>query len=238
MHQIFLSCRAVIILTFPGRWFSYVGNALGSTRHCRHCTLGCIAYSRLLCRFSLLGPLSRAPGTQSRRPSSLNGSRLFRHLQLRYFTEKELYGVWSMVGVHWTVLIGCFMSSCCRDCGLGLLSFPVTLIISLMMSSYSTLYGDVLYILLLYVQIRAQYFFPSWKRWVALKLLELAIRERGQLELKEKKKKPLVDMFAIVAKAFAAVCQLYLRLWNTTLATWKLYGHKAYTDMHCSSSTL
>ena len=82
-----------IILTFPGRWFSYAGNAYGSTRHCRHCTLGCIAYSRLLCRFSLLGPLSRAPGTQPRRPSSLNGSRLFRHLQLRYFTEKELYGV-------------------------------------------------------------------------------------------------------------------------------------------------
>ena len=78
-----------IILTFPARCFSHVENATGSTRHCRHCTLGCIAYSRLLCRFSLLRPLSRVPGTQSRRPISLNGPRPFRHLQLRYFTENE-----------------------------------------------------------------------------------------------------------------------------------------------------
>ena len=81
------------IPTFPGKWFSCIGNAFGSTRHCRHCTLGCIACSRLLCRFSLLRPLSRVPGTQSRKPSSLGGPRAFSHLQLRYFTEKEIYGV-------------------------------------------------------------------------------------------------------------------------------------------------
>ena len=74
------------ILTFLGRWFSHVGNAYGCTRHCRHCTLGCIVYSRVLCRFSLPRPLSRVPGTQSRRPSSLVCPRPFRHMQPRYFT--------------------------------------------------------------------------------------------------------------------------------------------------------
>ena len=69
------------------------GRCLGYPRHCRHCTLGCILYSRLLCRFSLLRPLSRVPGTQSIRPSSSNGPRPFRHLQLSYLTEKETYGV-------------------------------------------------------------------------------------------------------------------------------------------------
>ena len=45
----------------------------------------------LLCRFSLLRPLSGVPGTQSRRPSSLKGLIPFRHLQLWFFTEKEIY---------------------------------------------------------------------------------------------------------------------------------------------------
>ena len=31
-----------------------------------------------------------------------------------------------MEGVHWTVWNGCFMPSCCRGCGLGLPSFPVS----------------------------------------------------------------------------------------------------------------
>ena len=219
MHQIFLSCRAVIILTFPGRWFSYVGNALGSTRHCRHCTLGCIAYSRLLCRFSLLRPLFRLPGTQSRRPSSLNGPRLFRYLQLRYFVKREIYCGWGMVGVHWTVWNGWFMYSCCSGCGVGLPSFSVspvctlhnlydvltsvwnkwfmtsccnvlvfphftpsrlsdmTLLISLMMSSYSSVYDDVLYTLLLYRFVLS--IFPSWKRWVELTLLGASHRRKG-----------------------------------------------------------
>ena len=104
-----------IILTFPGRWFSYVGNAYGSTRPVGTAPwLGCIAYSCLLCRFSPLRPLPRVPSTQSRRPSAHNGPRPFRHLQLRYFTEKEIYGVWCMVGVQWTVWNGWFMSSCCN----------------------------------------------------------------------------------------------------------------------------
>ena len=37
--------------------------------------------------------LSRVPGTQSRRPSSLNGPRPFGHVQLRYGTGKEIHGV-------------------------------------------------------------------------------------------------------------------------------------------------
>ena len=96
------SCSHVvpwIMLTFPGRWFSYVGNAHGSTRHCcRNCTLGCIAYSRLLYRFSLIRPLSRVLGVQSRRPSSRNRPRPFRHFQLRYFTGKEICRVWGWWG--------------------------------------------------------------------------------------------------------------------------------------------
>ena len=109
-----------IILAFPERWFSYVRNAYGSTSHCRHCTLGCIAYSRLLRRSSLLRPLSRVPVMQSRKPSSLHGPRSFRHLQLRYFTEKEICGVWYIVWMHWTVWNGRFMALCCSGCGLGL----------------------------------------------------------------------------------------------------------------------
>ena len=115
-----------IILTFPARWFSFVGNAYGSVRHCRHCTPGCIAYSRLLCRFSLFRSLSRVPGTQSRRPSSLSDPRPFIRLHLRYITEKELYRVRGMVGAHWTIWNAWFMSSCGSGCGLGLPSFPVS----------------------------------------------------------------------------------------------------------------
>ena len=44
--------------------------------------------------------------------------------------------------------------------------------------------------------------------------------ERGQREVKdEKAKMTLVDLVAIVAEVYSAVCQMYLRLWNTTLAT-------------------
>ena len=43
---------------------------------------------------------------------------------------------------------------------------------------------------------------------------------------------PLVDRVAIVVEVNGAVCQLYVRLSNTTLATKKkLCGHKAYIDM-------
>ena len=62
-------------------------------------------------------------------------------------------------------------------------------------------------------------FFPvenvgsSWTFW------QLAIGERGQVEVKdEKENTPLVDMVAIVGEVYCAVCQLNLRLWNTTLA--------------------
>ena len=130
MHQILVSCRVLDHTGISRKVFSYVGNAHGSTHRCRHCTLGCIAHSRLPCRFTFLRPLSRVPGTQSRRPSPLNGPGPFRHLQLRYFTEKEIYGVWGMVGVHWTAWNGWFVSSCCNGCGVGLPSFPVSPIYS------------------------------------------------------------------------------------------------------------
>ena len=48
----------------------------------------------------------------------------------------------------------------------------------------------------------------------------------------EKENMPLVDMVAIVAEVYGAVCQLYLRLRNTTLVTYKLCSHKAYIDMY------
>ena len=124
MHQVLLSCRAWIILTFPGRWFSCVGNAFGSARHRRHCTLGCIAYSRLLHRFSPLRPLSSVPGTHSRRPSSRNGPGPFWHLHPTYFTQKKIYGVWGMVSVHCTVWNGWFTSLCCSGCGFDCPHFP------------------------------------------------------------------------------------------------------------------
>ena len=73
----------------------------------------------------------------------------------------------------------------------------------------SSFYDNVLYILLLY---RFELtIFPSWKRWVDF--WELDIGERGQLEVKdEKENMPLVDVVAIVAEVYGAVCQLYLRL--------------------------
>ena len=49
--------------------------------------------------------------------------------------------------------------------------------ISLMMSSYSSFYDDVLYVLLLYRF--ALNSFPSWKRWVELKLLRPGHRRKG-----------------------------------------------------------
>ena len=39
---------------------------------------------------------------------------------------------------------------------------------------------------------------------------------------------PLVDRVTIVVEVYGAVWQRYLRLWNTTLATQKLCGHKAH----------
>ena len=73
----------------------------------------------------------------------------------------------------------------------------------------------------------------SWNFW------ELAIWERGELEVKdEKENMPLVDGVVIVAKVYIA-CQLRLRLWNTTLATQKLCGHKAYIGMYyCALYTI
>ena len=266
MHQFCSHVVLGIILTFPGRWLSYVGNAYDWNRHYRHCTLGCIAYSRLLCRSSLLWPLSKVPGTQSRRPSCLNALRPSRHLQLRHLTEKEIHRMWGVVGVYWTVWSGCFMSYC-RGCGLGLPSFLVSpiytpswcphirlnwlvhdlmlqwlwcwfaLISRLSETCSASLPNDVL--IFQFLRRRAIYywctdsrpiFFPnendgsSWNFW------ELAIGERGQLEVKDEKlNMPLVVMVAIVAEVYGAVCQLYFRFWNTTLATWRRCGHQAYT---------
>ena len=110
-------------------------------------------------------------------------------------TEKEIYGVWGMVGCieQYEVVVSCphvaevvvlvcphfpslwyilphdvlmsvwndgFMTSCSNGCGAGMPSFPVspkyTLLISHMVSSYSSFYDVVLYTTV--VQIRAQYF--------------------------------------------------------------------------------
>ena len=163
--------------------------AYGSSRHCRHCALGYIAYSRLLRRFFFFGRCLGYTGTRCRRPNSFNVPRPFRHLQLVYvfFTEKEIYGVWGMVGwwgciAPFEVVVSCphvadgmvlvcphfpslryilpqdvfisvwndwFMTSCCNGCrvlpSLVPASPKYTLFISLMMSSYSSFYEDVLY---------------------------------------------------------------------------------------------
>ena len=66
--------------------------------------------------------------------------------------------------------------------------------------------------------IRAQHV-SSWNGGSCWNVWELAIGERVQLEVKhEKENMSLVDMVAIVAEVYGAVCQLYFRLWNTTLA--------------------
>ena len=89
------------IPTFPGKWFSCIGNAFGSTRHCQHCTLG---VSRTLPYCAVLPNFSRCLGYLVRsldRPSYR--SDISSQLQQRYFTEKGMTGVSGMVGVHWTV---------------------------------------------------------------------------------------------------------------------------------------
>ena len=62
--------------------------------------------------------------------------------------------------------------------------------------------------------------FITWNDGLSWNFWELAIGERGQLEVKDKKENTLlVDRAAIVAEVCSAVCQMHLRLWNTTLAT-------------------
>ena len=102
-------------------------------------TLGCIAYSRLPCRLSLLQPLSRVPGTQSRRTSSLDGPRPLSHLQL-IFQKGKYTGCGVLRGcIEPFEMVGWFIFSCCSGWRLGLPLFPVspiyTLQISLMKSS-------------------------------------------------------------------------------------------------------
>ena len=49
---------------------------------------------------------------------------------------------------------------------------------------------------------------------------DLAVGERGQLEVKDEKENiTLVDSVSIVVEVYGAVGQLYLRIWNTTLVT-------------------
>ena len=237
-----------IILTLPVRWLPCVGNAYGSTRRCRRCTLGCITFSRLLSRFPLLRSSSRVPGTQSRRPSSVNCPRSFRHIQLRDVGERETVGSCPHVAVFVVLVRPHFLSLRYILCwislitssypfelvgswphvamvvGLVCLHFPIpifpkyTLLISLMVSSHSRFYDHVIYKLLL--TIFAFNMFPSWKRWVELNFWGLAIGERGQLEVKdEKESMTLFHRVAILTEVYGAVCQLYLTLWNTTLAT-------------------
>ena len=68
--------------------------------------------------------------------------------------------------------------------------------------------------------LRQHVFFPVENGGSSWNFLELAIGERGQLEVKdEKENMPLVDRVAIVVETDGAVCQLYLRLSNSTLAT-------------------
>ena len=58
-------------------------------------------------------------------------------------------------------------------------------------------------------------------------------RRKGSTRSEGRKENvPLVDRVAIVVEVYGEVCQLYLRLWKTTLATYKLCGNKAYIDMY------
>ena len=121
-----------------------------------------------------------------------------------------------------------FMKSCCnRSCP----HFPslrnIRCFISLMMSWYSSfLRRRVIYycctdsrpILFLLKTVGRAETFESWPS------------EKGANSKWRTKKK--VDRVAIVVEAYGAVCQLSLRLWNTSLAASKLCGHQAYVDMH------
>ena len=140
-------------------------------------------------------PVVQGGGTLSRRPNSLNGPRPFRHLQLRYFTDKEIYGVW-----WWGCIESFEMVAPCPHVTVVVvlvcphfpsLRYIYTLLISLMMSSYCRFYDNVLYILLLYrftLKI-----FPGWKRWVELKRLRAGNRRKGSTRSERRKIKHALD---------------------------------------------
>ena len=83
-----------------------------------------------------------------------------------------------------------FMISCCNGRGVGLPSFPVspiyTLLMSLMMSSYSSFYDNVLYVL---IYRFTHNIFPSWKRWVELQLLRAGHRRKGSTRSERRRRK-------------------------------------------------
>ena len=143
----------------------------------------------------------------------------------------EIFGVWGMVGVHWTVRNSWFMSSCCSGCSLGLPSFPVSPIcilclLSLMISLYLfEMIGSWPHVAMVVVLVCPH--FPSLRHILCLSpwrcphlpgftmkccifycytdsrsicfqvehgglswnIWELAIGERGQLELKDETRK-------------------------------------------------
>ena len=115
-----------------------------------------------------------------------------------------------------SVLNGWFTTSGCNGCGAGLPSFPVSPIYALLSPSWYPhipVFTTTCCIYYCYTD-SCSILFPvenggsSWNLW------ELAIGDRGQLEVKDEKENiPLVDMVAIVVEVYGVVCQ------NTTLAT-------------------
>ena len=90
-----------------------------------------------------------------------------------------------------------FMTSWCNGCGVSLPPFPVspiyTLLISLMMSSYSSFY-DVLCMLLMMYRF-ALNILPSWKRRVELKLLRADHRRKGLTRRERRKRKQALGWY-------------------------------------------
>ena len=105
-------------------------------------------------------------------------------VKIAYIVEK--YGMWGMMGVHWIVLNGC---SCCRGCGLGLLSIlasPMYILCASPSWYHIPVYTTTCCIYYLpYIVVLN--LFPSWKRWVSWYFWELNIGEKGQLEVKDGK---------------------------------------------------
>ena len=134
---------------------------------------------------------------------------------------RYIYAAWSPNDVLISVWNDRFMASCCNGCGAGLLSFPVSRNVGCLSTSWCP------HILVFTTTCCSYYCFTgscsifpvenggsSWNFW------ELAIGDRGKLGVKdEKENTPLFDMVAIIAKVYSVVCQLHVRLWNTTMAT-------------------
>ena len=97
---------------------------------------------------------------------------------------------------------------------------------SFMISSYSSFYDDVLYILLLYRFVLN--IVPSWKRWVELKLVRAGHRRQGSTRSERRKRKHTLGGYGRDCRR-----SIWRGLPEHDSGDIELCGHKAYICTTC-----